>query len=289
MIWGGYLAFARAGIVAGLDALDVAFFRFATAGLCLAPWFIIAQRKPATHIAWTKILVATLLIGPAFVLLGVGGFSYAPLAHGALVQSAVLMLGTIVLATWLAHASITLVQTIAASMLLLGLTIAIAPSFSVPAQGVLIGDAMFASSALMWALFAALQRRWRLSPLDITASISVISALIVVPIYLLQRGSVTLQTMAVETLIANLVVHGLLVGIAAIVAFTEAVDRLGAPRAAMFPAIVPAVALIVGIPLTGEVPSAMQWVGLAVVTGGLMLGTGAFQILSVILPGGHRP
>ena len=45
---------------------------------------------------------------------------------------------------------------------------------------------------------------------------------------------------------------------------------LGASRAAAFPAIVPGMATLVGIPLTGEWPSALQWTGIAVVMLGLL-------------------
>jgi drug/metabolite transporter (DMT)-like permease len=63
-------------------------------------------------------------------------------------------------------------------------------------------------------------------------------------------------------------------GLVAVFAFGRAVALLGPARAAMFSAMVPALAVLIGIPVTGEWPDPLQWTGLAIVLAGLPLAMG---------------
>jgi drug/metabolite transporter (DMT)-like permease len=63
------------------------------------------------------------------------------------------------------------------------------------------------------------------------------------------------------------------------VAFTKSVAILGTARAACFPAIIPAIALLIGIPLTGETPTSLQWLGLVIITLGLFMRTDAAALV----------
>lgn len=41
----------------------------------------------------------------------------------------------------------------------------------------------------------------------------------------------------------------------------------------VFPSLVPVLAILIGVPLTGEVPDTVQWAGLTLVTAGLLVAT----------------
>jgi len=65
VIWGAYLAFARAGVTGGLAPLDLALLRYGTAGLFALPflgWWTLGG------VGWRRGLLLTLLAGPAFIL-----------------------------------------------------------------------------------------------------------------------------------------------------------------------------------------------------------------------------
>jgi drug/metabolite transporter (DMT)-like permease len=79
-----------------------------------------------------------------------------------------------------------------------------------------------------------------------------------------------------HVLATEIVIQGLLAGIVGVLAFTRTVELLGASRAAVFPALVPVAAILIGVPMNGEWPSAAQWLGLVVVTLGLMIAAGIF-------------
>jgi drug/metabolite transporter (DMT)-like permease len=63
------------------------------------------------------------------------------------------------------------------------------------------------------------------------------------------------------------------------IAYTRAVILLGVSRAVLFPAIVPAVSVLIGIPIVGEIPGALQIAGLALVTAGLLVTIGVLNRL----------
>src|SRR5690606_30663269 len=60
-------------------------------------------------------------------------------------------------------------------------------------------------------------------------------------------------------------------GIVSLFAFSRAVSCLGAARASLFPALAPGVAILLGVPLTGEIPTLPQVGGVIVLSAGLSL------------------
>ncbi len=270
-IWGLYLASARAGVTAGIAPVDLAFLRYGTAGLILLPWLLRHAPRSAGGIGWRRAAVLTLLAGPLFILIGTTGFRFAPLAHGAVVQPAALTLGGVLLGAWLLKDRLTPMRLLGAAVILAGLAAIAGPGLLRGGAGALLGDGFFAAAGLMWALFAVLQKRWAIAPLAATAIVSVLSLAAYAPAYLILHGPGALLALPAATLVQQVVIHGVLSGIVAVFAFGRAVELLGPPRAAAFPALVPAIAILVGIPITGEWPLPVQILGLGIVTLGLLI------------------
>lgn len=270
-IWGVYLAFARANVGAGIQPVDLAFVRYATAGVILLPWLLRHSPATAAGIGWRKAAVLTLLAGPLFILVSASGFDFAPLSHGAVVQPAAITIGGLMLGAALLGDRLTRPRVLGAGIILAGLTLVAGPGALGGGATALLGDALFASAGAMWAAFAVLSRRWSVSPLTATAVVSVVSAAVYVPLYLASHGIGALAMQPVETIVALVLVHGVLSGVIAVFAFGRAAELLGAPRAAAFPALVPVVATLAGIPVAGEIPAAVQIAGLVVVTLGLFV------------------
>jgi drug/metabolite transporter (DMT)-like permease len=74
-----------------------------------------------------------------------------------------------------------------------------------------------------------------------------------------------------RVLLPQIIVQGVLSGVVAVLAFSRSVQILGAARASVFPALVPVSATLLGIPIVGEIPTAMQGAGLAIVSLGLII------------------
>jgi drug/metabolite transporter (DMT)-like permease len=60
--------------------------------------------------------------------------------------------------------------------------------------------------------------------------------------------------------------------------YGQAIRVLGVSRAVLFPAMVPAVSIMIGIPIVGEFPDAVQIYGLLLVTVGLLGAFGMFPL-----------
>ena len=271
LIWGIYLAVARASVGVGLGAADLAFFRYGVAGLVLLPWLL--RHSPATlaGIGWGRAIVLTVLAGPLFVLVGVSGFHFAPLAHGAVVEPAGLTIGGLAFGALLLGDRLSRARVLGAAIIVIGLGLTAGPSALRGGPVAIIGDALFALAGMMWAGFSVLSRRWRISPLAATAVVSALSAIVFVPLHLAVTGGAALLALPLPTLAEQVVVQGLLAGVVAVFAFGRAGQLLGPARAAALPALVPGVAILIGIPITGELPGAWQIGGLALVTAGLFV------------------
>lgn len=277
-IWGSYLAMARAGVTAGLTASDIAFIRYSVAGLIMLPWLLRHGMLSLGGVGILRAIPLALLVGPPFILIGVGGYALAPLAHGAVVQPAALTIGGMLLAAFVLRDRPNLARVAGVSIIVAGLATIAGPGLLQAGAATPIGDAMFAAAGLMWAAFTIIQRRWALNPIQATAAVSVLSALVYVPGYLLLVGVDRIAALSVEMLLAQVLVQGVLSGVVAVIAFSRAVQLLGASKASAFPALVPAVAILIGIPVTGELPTTLQLGGLALVTLGLLLAVGVLRL-----------
>lgn len=274
VIWGSYLAMARAGVSAGLQASDIAAIRYGVAGLIMLPWLLRNDPVGMAGIGIKKAFVLAVLVGPLFVIVGVSGYMFAPLAHGAVVQPAALTLGSIGLAIIVLGDRPTRARLTGVSTILLGLAVIAGPGLVTGRALTPLGDLMFASAGLMWAVFTILSRRWGVAPVAGTAVVSVLSAAIYLPVYFLVLGAERMAAAPLQMLAAQFVVQGVLSGVIAVIAYSRAVQFLGASKAAVFPALVPAVGILIGIPVTGELPTPLQGAGLAIVTLGLLLAMG---------------
>ena len=277
LIWGGYLAMARAGVVGGITAGDFTLIRYGTAGLVMLPWLAVNQPLTLAGMGWGRALALTFTAGPLFILLGVGGYAFAPLAHGAVAQPAAVVVFTTLLAALLLKDRPSRTRLLGLGVVLAGIGVIAGPGLFSGTAMTPLGDAMFLAAGLLWAGFTILARRWGIKAIPATAAVSVLSALIVVPVYAATTGFSHLLSIPAAVLVPQILVQGVLSGVVAVICFTRAAEKLGAARAALFPALVPASAILMGIPLAGEWPNLGQMLGLALVSLGLLVAMGVLR------------
>lgn len=275
LIWGAYMAFARAGVADGLRPEDFVLLRFGIAGLIMLPYMLRKGIGTLAGVGWGRGFWMMLCAGPIFMLLVPAGFLFAPLPHGAVVPPASTVLCSMLLAALVLGDHPPRRRIVGVLMIFAGL-LCIAGSGFLSGAGARawIGDLMFFGAGFLWAIFTVLQQRWRVAPMQAVAALSVFSALVVIPPYVIWSGFDRLLALPVHMLLLQAVIQGVLAGAVAVLAYSSAVAILGASRAAAFPATVPGTATLIGIPLTGEWPSALQWIGIAVVTLGLLAALG---------------
>ena len=279
-IWASYSVLARLAIKAGLSPADLTLLRFAPGALLMAPLLWRWGWRDLGGIGWGRGLLLTMLAGPGFSLLFMTGFSFAPLAHGAVIAPACQMLTGLVLSALLAQQPITRETLSGAVFVLLGLMFMGGDSLL---QGesrlTLLGDALFVAAGCSWGLFGALSRRWQVDPLRITGVVVVLASLIFTPAFLILSDVSRLASAGAGMLALQVLAQGLGAGLVAVLGYSRAVALLGPGRAAFFGAVVPGAASLLAIPVLDEVPTTMQVLGIVAVVSGLLLAFGAVRLL----------
>ena len=279
LIWGSYLAYARFGVNAGLEPADFAFLRFASSGIVMLPFLLRRGIGDLMGVGWPRGIVIMLLTGPLFIVLSTAGFKFAPLAHGAVLQPGTATIAGLLFAIFMLGDKPDPSRLFGTLIVLIGLmTVAGSSLFSLATPDSWKGDLLFIIAGLCWALFTILLKRWRIDAIPATAIVAVVSALIVVPYYLIFVGLKHLFTIPTHVIVVQVIVQGFLSGVVAMMAFSQAVKTLGGAKAAVFPALVPATAILAGIPIAGELPTFLQTFGLFAVSVGLLLAIGVVRI-----------
>jgi drug/metabolite transporter (DMT)-like permease len=271
-------AVARGGILRGVRAEDITLLRFSVSGLIFLPILIRAGIANLGGIGWKRGLALVLTAGPFAAFFQAAGYGYAPLAHGAvLVPMSVTVFCSILAIVLLKerHGPAHVIGTVG---ILTGLAMIGGEGLMSGGAGVWIGDLMFLTSGLLWAAYTILFRAWRLDTLVAMAVVCVLSLAIMLVVYPLAYSVPRLLALPVEELVLQATVQGLLSGTLATIAYNRIVVLLGAGRAVLFPAIVPGLAIIFGIPILGEFPTWIQLLGLASAMIGLLVALGIIRL-----------
>jgi drug/metabolite transporter (DMT)-like permease len=165
LAFGASLSFAsaRAGIVSGLTPGDLVLMRFGVAGVVLMPLLLYWGLPGLAGIGWRRGLILTVLGGPAFALMQMGGYAFAPLAHGAVIHPASVTILSTGIAAALLGERLSRVHLIGAGLVIGGIVLISWQGLQVAAgaRGG-VGDVLFFTSAVFWAVFTVLIRHWRL-------------------------------------------------------------------------------------------------------------------------------
>lgn len=284
MIWATYLVFAKSGTGDGLLPQDFVLLRYGTAAAIMLPWLLRNNPRTLAGIGWKRAVILTLLAGPPFVLLSTGGYVFAPLAHGAVIQPSTITLASMFAAALLLKERLIRDKLIGVALIVAGLAVIASHASAMGGGHVWIGDLLFIAAGLNWTGFTILIKRLELGAFAVTAVVSIVSAIVVVPVTLIWGDVSRIAALPTDTLIAQLIVQGALSGVLAVIAFGVAVRHLGAAKAGLFPAIVPAATLFVGTVLTGAMPTVFEWIGAALATFGLVTTIGLIRPLFISTP-----
>src|SRR5512139_3817031 len=195
--------------------------------------------------------------GPVMSLISYSGFLFVPLGHGSVIQPSCATLGGILLAALVLKERISASRVVGAVVIVGGLGVIGAESIGHIGLDGVQGDLIFVLTGTMFAGFGAALRHWRVSALSAAAVLNVLS-LLLLPIYAMTGGPARIAAIGLQENAIQALAQGILAGPAALYLYAVSVTRLGVARAAVFPACVPALTLLVGWLLIGEPPTALQ-------------------------------
>lgn len=270
LIWSSWSVATRFAVTTSLGPHDVTFLRFGVSALFL--WPVLARKGlGVAQIGMVRLSIMVLGAGVPFMLLGSVGMQFAPASH-----VATLMIGTMPI--WVAVLSGLLFGERFTRRQLGGMAVVVAGVLCIGGYALLAdraagewrGDLLFLLAGLCFASFTVAQRRSGISPWHATALVNVCSAVLFTPVYFL-GFTPNIFTAPPSAVGFQVVAQGILVAILGMYFYTEAVRRLGAPRAAIFGALAPALAVLIGAVFLGEVPAWLTLVGIGLVMSGVAL------------------
>jgi drug/metabolite transporter (DMT)-like permease len=265
----GFVA-TRHGLKVGFTPPDLLMHRFVWSGVAFLPLVLRAGIGNLCGIGWGRGLVLMVLGGPVMSLISYTGFLFVPLGHGSVIQPSSATLGGLLLAAVFLRERVPPSRVLGAIVIVGGLTVIGAESVGhIGADGVL-GDLLFVMTGFMFAVFGTLLRHWRVSAFSAATVISVLS-LALLPIYAAFGGFARVAALGLGENALQALAQGILAGPAALYLFAFSIQTIGVARAAVFPATVPALTILIGWLLLGEPPTALQAAGLVTVLCGFYL------------------
>ena len=265
----GFVA-TRHGLKLGFTPADLLMHRFLWSGLAFLPFVLRAGLGDLGGIGWGRALALMVLGGPVMSIISYTGFLFVPLGHGSVIQPSCATLGGVFFAAVLLKERVSLSRLSGAVVIVGGLGVIGAESIGHIGSSGVLGDLIFVLTGLMFAGFGTLLRYWRVSAFAAATVISVLS-LALAPLYVATGGVARVAAIGLAENALQAVGQGILAGPGAMYLFVFSIQRLGVARAAVFPAIVPALTLLVGWLLLGEAPTALQAAGLVTVLSGFYL------------------
>ena len=123
----------------------------------------------------------------------------------------------------------------------------------------------------MWAGFGVVMRKFHLDPVLATTAAGVFGLAAYGPFYLATEGIDRLAHADGSLLAIEVWVQGVLAGTGTVYTYARTVQCLGAARAAIFPALVPGFATLMGWPVLGHIPTLTEATGLTLAIAGLLV------------------
>ncbi|MEJ2221874.1 MAG: DMT family transporter [Desulfobacterales bacterium] len=270
--WSGWIVISRLGVTGQLTIFDLTALRHGVGAVVALP-YIMWSRAWRGLTPW-RTLILTLTAGAPYALLSYSGFIFAPAAHGGVFLNGCLPIFTTLFAwTWLGQRS-RFSQMVGLVIILAGVTLVGYEGF-LSSGGSLtwIGDLLFLAAIALFALFMVANQVWSVNPGQVIFSITIVPAVVYIPIWLLWLNSNLTSAPASEIILQG-AYQGLVPSVVGISCLNIAVRHIGPRATSALVSSVPVVAALAAIPVLNELPGLPAWIGMITVSFGILLALG---------------
>lgn len=269
LIWGGQAVVARSGTVAGYSPLDLAVLRYVAAGLVLLP-FAWRARHVLAGIGLPKLLGLVATGGAANALLFGWGLVYAPASHGGTVAPITASVMGAIIAIPLLGEMPTRGRAIALGFIAFGVLLIGWDGIGGSHPGAWRGDIVLMGAGTVWGAFTVLLRRWRIPALAGNAAMCILSALVLLPPWLLLGGGVV-PDMPWQSNLLQGFAQGVLSSAIATTLYARAGEMMGATRTACLTTMVPVAAVLLSALILAEPLGLAKIAGVVVAVGAMLI------------------
>jgi len=273
-IWAAWAVGTRHAVTHDLPPAALGLLRFGIPALLLAP---IAWRIGLFPRGLDPLKALGLLgSGAPFFLIVAWGMQFAPAAEiGPLLPGTmplfVALIGWLVFGERLAG-----LRVFGFALILAGVACIGGYGLLFSGNGAWRGHLLLLTGAGLWGIYTHAYRRSGLSALQAAALIGLWSFLILLPF----GGAPLLRALdhgLDGPVVLQALLQGFLSGVAGIILYGIAINRLGASRAAAVSPLSIVLAALIAIPALNEIPSAAAWIGIVLATLGVVLASGVFN------------
>lgn len=295
LIWTAFIVIARASASHTLLPLDIALMRILGASSVLLPWawwLMRAQRARGERVGSLlglsplplRVTVQVGFFGGLmYAVLAYTGFFYAPAGHASVLMPGSLPLWTTLLAIWLLHEKVSSARALGLGLIVLGDLLVGGVSLLKAFDGgeVWKGDLLFMAAASCWATYTVLVRRNGLDAVRATMAITAMAFVVFVPLFTLAVSLGWWPTRIPQAPWGELLFQAAFQGGGSVVisgiTFTQMVRHFGPVRSTMITALVPGLSALSAVAFLDEPMGWNLLLGLALVTGGILLGVRAVR------------
>lgn len=267
-IWTGFLLFSRMAGGQGFTPWDVAALRYGGSFLAALP--ILAIRG-LPRVPPLRALFLALTAGIGFPLCAYWGFRFAPAAHGAVLLPGLLPFLAAALWWWAFAEPWGRRRSLSLLLVALGMGLLALDTFGAH-PGAWRGDLCFAAGCAIWTAYMWGIRRWGVGALDATLCVALLCAPLFLPLWWFLLPSAMAQ-LPLGAVLFQLGYQGVLAVVVAGFLFTQATVMLGGPLTATVTSVVPVLTALGAWPLLGEALGWRGLLGVALVTGGMVVGS----------------
>jgi len=274
LIWSGHSTATTLGLQAGLTPTDITGLRALVAGALLWP-YLLKRWRLVQRLGFWRCLMMVCCVGVPFGLINSAALQFAPVSHAGVIALGLVPLFAMLLSRVIFLQALSKQAVLSVTLMLAGLALFGSGAFSQGGANSWIGDLLLLTCALLWAVFGVFTTRWQVPSLLAVAITSVGSLPFVV--FWLWLWPPQFFAISLGEWIFQAFYQGLLVAGVAIYAVSRAGAALGAQKAALFSALAPGGAAIAGWLVLQQPVSGSQWLGIVVVTLGMVMALGARQ------------
>lgn len=266
VIWASWFPLIRFTVSGVLGPLDIVTFRVVGGTLVLVPLFLPEARRLAPR-AWAEAVVLALCWGAPFMLLVAFGVRLTSATQGAALAPSMMPIFAGLFAWAAMGQRPRATQALGYAAIVAGAATLVALDPHNGGAGARLGEAMLLTASAGWAIYTLRLRRSGLGAIPAAALVCLYSSLVLVPVYVLSGfGHIALASPTEVAL--QVLYHGVLVGGLSVYAFNRAVGAIGPLGAAAMSSLVPVVAVLLAIPVLGEVPGPLGAAALALMAAG---------------------
>lgn len=290
LIWTSFIVVARASASHVLLPLDIACARILGASSILLPWawWLMREARQKGEAVGSLFGLSPLPLritvqagmfgGFLFAVLAYIGFFYAPAGHASVLMPGSLPLWTSLLMWLFLREQIGMNRAIGLGIIVCGDVLVGGMSLLKAFEGgeVWIGDVLFMTAAFCWSAYGVTVRRFGLDAVRATMAITAFALVSYVPAYAVLVNLNVLPSHMAQASWAEITFQAIYQGVGSVVisgiAFTHMIRTYGPIKSTMITALVPGLSALGAVVFLGEPLSWNLWVGLALVTAGILFG-----------------